>query len=220
MDVALRESSCQPWSVAVTGVTVRPEKLTDLELVLLCQQGSQPHREAFAELMRRYQGHVDKVLYHLAPDWPDRHDLAQEVWIRAYRHLKRLQEPVKFRSWLGRIATNLFYDELRKRRRQQPPLSLDAAIPMQDSEVDWDLPSESPSPHDHLTTQEFYEQLQRAVRDLPQAFRETILLREVQGMAYEEIAEVTGVSLGTVKSRLARARARLQAMLKPYLEGE
>ncbi|MEN9202008.1 MAG: sigma-70 family RNA polymerase sigma factor [Thermostichus sp. DG_1_6_bins_120] len=220
MNVALSDVSYQLWSIPVTDVPVRPEKLTDLELVLLCQQGSQPHREAFAELMRRYQAHVDKVLYHLAPDWHERHDLAQEVWIRAYRHLKRLQEPVKFRSWLGRIATNLFYDELRKRKRRQQPLSLDAPLQLRDTELEWELPSDSPSPHDHLATCEFYEQLHQAVRDLPPAFRQTILLREVQGMAYEEIAEITGVSLGTVKSRIARARARLQSILKPYLDGE
>lgn len=220
MDAALSDISGQRWSVLVKNVPVRPEKLADVDLVLICQQGPQPHREAFAELMRRHQAHVDKVLYHLAPDWQDRHDLAQEVWIRAYRHLKRLQEPAKFRSWLGRIATNLFYDELRKRKRQQQPLSLDAPIQMRDSEMEWELPSESPSPHEHLATCEFYERLHQAVRDLPQAFRQTILLREIQGMAYEEIAEITGVSLGTVKSRIARARARLQSTLKPYLNGE
>jgi RNA polymerase sigma-70 factor (ECF subfamily) len=220
MDAALSNISGQCWSASLRKEPVLLEKLADRELVLLCQQGSRPHREAFAELIRRYQAYVDKVLYHLAPNWPDRQDLAQEVWIRAYRNLKHLQEPAKFRSWLGRIATNLVYDELRKRRRQQQPLSLDASISTQESEMEWELPSSSPSPHDHLATCEFYERLHQAVHDLPEAFRQAILLREIQGMAYEEIAEITGVSLGTVKSRIARARARLQSILKPYLNGE
>ncbi len=199
---------------------LRPEHMSDIELVLVCQQGHPSHRDAFAELMRRHQPHIDRVLYHLAPDWHDRHDLAQEVWIRAFRHLRRLQEPVKFRSWLSRIATNLFYDELRKRKRYQQPLSLDAPIQVRDSELEWELPCDAPSPQDNLATQEFYEQLQQAVRDLPEAFRQTIILREIQGLAYEEIAEITGVSLGTVKSRIARARVRLQLTLKPYLDGD
>ncbi|MFS8868621.1 sigma-70 family RNA polymerase sigma factor [Synechococcus sp. H65.1] len=220
MDAVLDDLSGQRWSASVKDEPVPPEKLADQELVLLCQQRSQPHREAFAELIRRYQAYVDKVLYHLAPSWPDRQDLAQEVWIRAYRNLKHLQEPAKFRSWLGRIATNLFYDELRKRKRQQPTLSLDASISRQESEMEWELPSNSPGPHDHLTTCEFYERLHQAVHDLPEVFRQALLLREIQGMAYEEIAEITGVSLGTVKSRIARARARLQSILKPYLNGE
>lgn len=219
MNMAVSETLTWSASLALNE-TLPPERLSNLELVVLCQQHHPPHREGFAELIRRHQSHVDKVLYHLAPDWNDRRDLAQEVWIRAYRHLRRLQEPVKFRSWLSRIATNLFYDELRKRKRYQQPLSLDAPVQVRDSELEWELPSEAPSPQDHLSTQEFYEQLHQAVRDLPEAFRQTIILRELQGLAYEEIAEITGVSLGTVKSRIARARARLQSTLKPYLDGE
>ena len=69
-----------------------------------------------------------------------------------------------------------------------------------------------------MTTREFYEQLQQAISGLPEAFRTTIVLREIEGMAYEEIAEITGVSLGTVKSRIARARSRLQSQLQTYLE--
>lgn len=219
---ALSQSFTLSWTQASVSLdtSTRPEKLSNVDLVLLCQQGPRPHRDAFAELMRRHQSHVDKILYHLAPDWPDRRDLAQEVWIRAYRHLGRLQDPIKFRSWLGRITTNLFYDELRRRKRVKPPLSLDAPIQVKDAEVEWELPSDILSPQDHLTTQEFYEQLHQAVWDLPETFRQTIILREIQGLAYEEIAELMGVSLGTVKSRIARARARLQTTLKPYLDGD
>lgn len=194
-----------------------PDKLSNYDLILRCQEGFQPDRTAFAELLRRYQAHVDKLLYHLAPDWQDRADLAQEVWIRVYRNIKRLNEPLKFRGWLSRIATNLFYDELRKRKRVSNPVSLDAPRRVDDGEIDWDIVSDYPSPDDNLATREFYEQLRLAIADLPEAFRTTIILREIEGMAYEEIAEITGVSLGTVKSRIARARAKLQSVLQPYL---
>jgi RNA polymerase sigma-70 factor (ECF subfamily) len=160
------------------------------------------------------------LLYHLAPDWEERADLAQEVWIRVYRNIRRLNEPVKFRGWLSRITTNLFYDELRKRKRIAEPMSLDAPRQMKDGEISWELPSDAPSPDDDLTTREFYDQLRKAIADLPEAFRTTIVLREIEGMAYEEIAEITGVSLGTVKSRIARARLKLQSVLQNYLEGE
>lgn len=209
------------WSTAevrVPQTSVSPEKLSNFDLIVRCQAGIQPDRAAFSELLRRYQPHVDRVLYHLAPDWHDRADLAQEVWIRVYRNIKRLNEPMKFRGWLSRIATNLFYDELRKRKRVKHPLSLDAPRKMEDGELDWEVASELPSPDEDLTTQEFYEQLKLAIADLPEAFRTTIVLREIEGMAYEEIAQITGVSLGTVKSRIARARAKLQAMLQSYLD--
>lgn len=150
------------WStveVSLPQAPVQPDKLSNYDLILRTQAASRPDRAAFAELMRRYQSHVDKILYHLAPDWQDRADLAQEVWIRVYRNINRLQEPEKFRGWLSRIATNLFYDELRKRKRVSHPLSLDAPRLLDDGEMDWQIASETPSPDEDLTTREFYEQL-------------------------------------------------------------
>ncbi|MEB3180694.1 MAG: sigma-70 family RNA polymerase sigma factor [Nostocaceae cyanobacterium] len=198
--------------------TVPVEKLPNHDLILRTQAGNRPDSAAFAELMRRYQSQVERVLYHLAPDWHDRADLAQEVWIRVYRNIQRLQEPSKFRGWLSRIATNLFYDELRKRKRSASPLSLDAPRTVDDGEMDWEIAGDAPGPEEELTTREFYEQLREAIADLPEVFRTTIVLREIQGLAYEEIAEITGVSLGTVKSRIARARLRLQSQLQGYLD--
>lgn len=206
-------------SIALQASFVQVNKLSNYDLILQCQAGLRPEKALFAELIRRYHSHVEKVLYHLAPDWTDRADLAQEVWIRVYRHIKRLQEPAKFRGWLSRITTNLFYDELRKRKRVNAPLSLDAPLSVEDGEMDWEIASDDPGPAEEMITREFYDQLREAIADLPEVFRTTIILREIEGMAYEEIAEITGVSLGTVKSRIARARQRLQYQLQTYLEG-
>jgi RNA polymerase sigma-70 factor, ECF subfamily len=210
------------WSVPLSGSkpSACPSDLTNSELVALCQQRLRPDRAIFAELLRRYQGHVDKLLYHLAPDWPDRADLSQEVWIRVYRNIRRLNEPAKFKGWLSRITTNLFYDELRRRKRTRTTLSLDAPLNLEDGSIEWDVPSTDPGPVDTLMTKEFYTHLHQAIADLPEVFRTAIVLREIQGLAYEEIADITGVSLGTVKSRIARARHRLQGDLQPYLGGE
>lgn len=218
----MHQAVALPWSrnqASAETMATKPEQLSNYDLILQCQVGLRPNKAVFAELIHRYQSHVEKILYHLAPDWSDRADLAQEVWIRVYRNLRKLQEPAKFRGWLSRITTNLFYDELRKRKRVSSPLSLDAPRMMDDGEMDWELPSDDPGPAENLATREFYDQLHRAIADLPEVFRTTIVLREIEGMAYEEIAEITGVSLGTVKSRIARARQRLQSDLQPYLEG-
>jgi RNA polymerase sigma-70 factor (ECF subfamily) len=88
----------------------------------------------------------------------------------------------------------------------------------EDNELKWEVASDLPLPDDNLTTVEFYGQLKQAIADLPDTFRTTIVLREIQGLSYEEIAEITKVSLGTVKSRIARARNRLQLLLQPYLD--
>lgn len=216
------ESLPVSWSaveaIAPQASLVQANKLSNYDLILQCQAGIRPGKALFSELIRRYHPHVEKVLYHLAPDWTDRADLAQEVWIRVYRNIKRLQEPAKFRGWLSRITTNLFYDELRKRKRVNPPLSLDAPLNVEDGEIDWEIASDDPGPAEEMITQEFYDQLREAIADLPEVFRTTIVLREIEGMSYEEIAEITGVSLGTVKSRIARARQRLQYQLQTYLE--
>ncbi|MEY2912876.1 MAG: polymerase sigma factor SigG [Cyanobacteriota bacterium] len=217
----MSQSISVSWStVGATypAASVQVDKLSNHDLILRCQVGLRPDRTAFAELLRRHQTQVDRVLYHLAPDWSDRADLAQEVWIRVYRNISRLQEPTKFRGWLSRIATNLFYDELRKRKRVASPLSLDAPRSLEDGEMDWEIAGDTPSPDEQMTTREFYEQLREAIADLPEAFRTTIILREIEGLSYEEIAELTGVSLGTVKSRIARARSRLQTQLQSYLD--
>lgn len=199
-------------------VTLPLTKLTPQELVVRCQAGRTPDRAAFTELLRRYQSHVERIIYHLAPDWDDRADLVQEVWIRVYRNIHKLQDASKFRSWLSRIATNLFYDELRKRKRHQPPLSLDAPLKTQEGEMNWELAASDARPDDRLHTDEFYDQLRQAIANLPETFRTTIVLREIEGLSYEEIAQITGVSLGTVKSRIARARQRLQLELQPHLD--
>ena len=196
------------------------QQLPSPDLVRYCQDNAIVRQLAFAELIRRYQNHVDRLLYYLAPDWRDRADLSQEVWIRVYRNLRRLQEPAKFKTWLSRIITNLFYDELRKRKRFEVSVSLDAPRRLSEGQVDWDIAADEPGPVEQMVTQEFYERLRIAIAELPAIFRTTIVLRELQGLSYEEIAAATNVSVGTVKSRIARARHRLQRLLKRYLEAE
>ena len=208
-------SSSPASSAAITSCAIA--ELSNNELVIRCQNQARKDRLAFEELVSRYQRYVDKLLYHLASDWTDRADLAQEVWIRVYRSIHRLKEPAKFKSWLGRITTNLFYDELRKRKRYKGSVSLDAPRYSSDGQYDWELPSEEPTPADIMMTQEFHDHLKQAMRELPEVFQKTIAMRELQGLSYEEIANLTGVSLGTVKSRIARARQRLQEKLNVYL---
>ncbi|MEO1351204.1 MAG: sigma-70 family RNA polymerase sigma factor [Cyanobacteria bacterium J06635_15] len=211
-----------PWKSAISALTKaqleQVAQASSLELIIRCQRHRRPDQIAFSEMVHRYQAYVEHTLYQLAPDWSDRADLAQEVWIRVYRNIHRLQDPVKFKGWLGRIMTNLFYDELRKRKRYGPSISLDAPIPTVGGQVDWELACGSPSPVETMMTCEFYDKLRGAIVELPEVFRTAIALRELQGLSYQEIAAITGVSLGTVKSRIARARHHLQRPLKRYLD--
>lgn len=189
----------------------------DEELVIACQGGN---REAMECLVKKHQRSVYSLLYQLAPDWSDTSDLAQEVFIRVYKGIRSLRNPKTFRSWLNQIVVNLFYDELRRRPRRLPTVSIDAPIESENGESDLvrEIPDPSLKPDEKSLVQELDQFIRKAMAGLPEQFRTAIVLRELQGLSYEEIAEQIGCELGTVKSRIARARGRLQEVLSPYLE--
>lgn len=191
-------------------------KMANNELVELCKQQDQ---RAFAEIVKRHQRTVHGVLYRLAPDWSDTSDLAQEVFVRMWRCMGQLQNPARFRSWLYRIVMNLFYDELRKRSRELPTSSLDE--PQYDDEPGdhpgRDTADKSAGPEDLCVNAELQGVIHNAMEQLPQQFRVAIVLREINGLSYEEIAAETNVGIGTVKSRIARARAQVRDSIAPFL---
>lgn len=189
----------------------------DSELVIACQAGS---REAMECLVKKHQRSVSSLLYQLAPDWSDTSDLSQEVFIRVYRGIHSLRNPKTFRSWLNQIVINLFYDELRRRPRRLPTVSIDAPIESDSGESDLvrEIPDPSMKPDEISLAQELDHVIKKAMSQLPEQFRTAIVLRELQGLSYEEIAESIGCELGTVKSRIARARGRLQEILSPYID--
>ena len=188
----------------------------DVALIRRCQAGD---RRAFAELVERYQQLVFNLYYRIAPAGVDIDDLAQDAWLKVYNSLPQLQKPEVFRSWLHRVALNTFHDKLRQRGRLD--ISIDEPFGGDEgSDLHLDLPDLGPLPEDRLLDTEWQEHLDQAIRRLPEAFRLAIVMREVQQMSYEEIAEALSINLGTVKSRIARARERLIADLSGYLKGE
>jgi RNA polymerase sigma-70 factor (ECF subfamily) len=190
---------------------------TDAELIVLCQQKDS---RAFEELIKRHQRTVYALLYRLAPDWNDTADLAQEVFIRMWRSIGNLRNPSAFRSWLSQIVTNLFYDELRKRPRQLPTISMDEPLDNEEGNdsTTRDIRDKAAGPDELCQRNELTEIVRQAMTRLPEQFRTAIILREFEGLSYEEIALITHTEIGTVKSRIARARAKIQEMVSPYLK--
>ncbi len=190
---------------------------TDEDLILLCQRKDQ---RAMEELIRRHQRTVFALLYRLAPDWNNTADLAQEVFIRMWRSVGSIRNPKAFQSWLRQIVTNMFYDELRKRPRQLSVISMDE--PMNREEQDEggtrDIQDSSAGPDELCQRQELNNVIRFAMDELPEQFRTAIYLREFEGLSYEEIATITRSEVGTVKSRIARARAKVQQIVTPYLK--
>lgn len=191
--------------------------LSTEDLVLRAQEGKM---SALEELVSRYQKLVYVTLYQLAPERQDINDLTQEVLLRMCRSIKSLRNPKTFKYWLNRIITNLFYDELRKAPRQLKTISLDE--PQYDDSDEQsparDIPDASEMPDKIALNSELDAKIQQAIQNLPEQFRTIIVLREIQGLSYEEIASLTDTNIGTVKSRLARARLKLQEVLEPYLK--
>lgn len=190
---------------------------TDAELVVLSQQKD---TAAFEVLVRRHQRSVYNLLYQLAPDWNNTADLAQEVFIRAWKSIHNLRNPRAFRSWLNQIATNLFYDELRRRPKHMNTISMDEGFENDehDESPTRDIADTSALPDECFQRQELVDAIHNAMAQLPEQFRVAIVLRELQGLSYEEIALLTQSEMGTVKSRIARARTKIQQLLEPYLE--
>ncbi|HHW44029.1 MAG TPA: sigma-70 family RNA polymerase sigma factor [Desulfotomaculum sp.] len=159
--------------------------------------------DAFTDLVCRYEKKVFTAAYRIMGNYSDACDLAQEVFIRVYQALPRFRGDCSFITWLYRITANLCRDELRRQGRQKKN-SLDEMLA---SSAGKSLPvDQCPSPCESLERREFQEIVQGCLNELPEEYRLVLIMREIQGLSYDEIAATLDISLGTVKSRLSRAR--------------
>ena len=194
--------------------TVRQDPETDRqgedsdELVRRARDGDV---ESFNRLVIQHQNAAYGLAYRFLRTREAAEDVTQEAFLRAYKNLHRFRGG-RFRSWLLRIVANAARDELRRRKRR-PQRSLDQARDDPDA-VPLDPPDPGPSPEDVTLQGELRRVLERALGELPDDWRLVVLLSDVHGLSYQEVAESTGVALGTVKSRLSRARARLRELLR------
>lgn len=186
------------------------------ELIQKCQEGD---RDAFVELVRTHQNMLFSILYRMLPDQNDLEDIAQEVWLKVYQSIRKLKTPAAFRSWLHRIAMNTFRDRMRQKGYQNV-FSLDEALETDSGDnIKFELESPGLLPEEELLKAEWQQYLEDAIQQLPPSHRAIIIMREVQGMSYDEIGFALEISLGTVKSRIARAREKLLNTLEAYLKG-
>jgi RNA polymerase sigma-70 factor (ECF subfamily) len=173
---------------------------------------------AFTELVLRYQTRLLNFIYRTIGDRERAEDLVQEVFVRVHRHLARFDQSKKFSTWIYTIASNLAKNELRNRSRN--PLVLFQTIKKQWEADHRPLQFEDSSarPDDLFRRRHLRELVEWSVAQLPEHHRVVFVLRELEGKSYEEIAEITGCNLGTVKSRLNRARNNFAAIIAPHLD--
>jgi len=173
---------------------------------------------AFQELVERYQTRLLNFIYRTIGDREKAEDLVQEVFIRVYRHIHRFDRTKKFSTWVYTIASNLAKNELRNRSRN--PLVLYQTIKGNWDEDDRPLQFEDPSarPDDMFRKRHLRALVEETVARLPEHHRQVFVLRELEGKSYEEIAEITDCNLGTVKSRLNRARTAFASIIEPKID--
>jgi len=191
----------------------RPPKETqdDRDLVERARRGD---REAFGALVRRYQDRAFNLAYQMVRNREEALDVAQEAFARAYASLPTFKGDATFITWLHRIVVNLAIDSLRRMQRGGTATYDDTrAMPEEGGD---DLPA-ADDPAAALEMRQVRELLARGIAKLPPAQRAVLLLREVEGLSYEEISRDVGCNLGTVMSRLFYARRRLRQVLKAHL---
>ena len=192
-------------------------RLDEEELLERCRRGD---LEAFNTVVASYQGQVYNLCLRMLGSPPAAEDAAQDAFLSAYRKVGSMRGP-SARSWLLRIAANTCIDELRRRKRR-PQVSLDLPVPSEEGGRPIDLPDPAAGPERLAVRHELWRALQEELLQLPEDQRLAVILCDVQGLSYEEIAATMGGSLGTVKSRISRGRARLREALrrKPELFGD
>ncbi len=178
---------------------------------LLVERAKRGDVEAFEQLISQYQRKVYNFAYRQTGNHEDASDVAQEAFIRAYSSLPEFRGDSSFATWLFRIVNNACLDELRKRKRKRVT-SLDEPLALEDGEMDRQLAvaDSDSSPEQALEREEIQRAVQQSINELDEEYRVVIVMRDIQGYSYNEIADTLGINLGTVKSRLNRARNALK----------
>jgi RNA polymerase sigma-70 factor (ECF subfamily) len=210
-DVALKQAGAR------TGVSVR-EQLRALDDNAVVSAFLTGEERAFQEIVERYQTRLLNFVYRTIGDREKAEDLVQEVFIRVYRHLHRFDMTKKFSTWIYTIASNLAKNELRNRSRNPLVLFQTLRKNTQDEDRPLQFEDHQSRPDDLYRKRHLRALVEEATAKLPEHHREVFVLRELEGKSYEEIAEITDCNLGTVKSRLNRARNSFAEIIEPWLK--
>ena len=194
------------------------KKLKDKTLEELIRLAQQDNIDALEELVKRNQDSVYASFYYLSSNCEDILDLTQEALLKMARNIKKLKEPSKFKAWLNQIVSRLFYDYIRSKNRKLQTVPIDKKEDEQNDKFNvTDVPCKECTPEESSLNTELNCIIERSIHKLPDSFKLAIVLREFQGLSYEEIAQITNTNVGTVKSRISRARTKLQEDLKAYI---
>jgi len=175
-------------------------------------------KAAFNELVLRYQHRLFNFTYRFLGSATDAEEVVQEAFLKAYRGIARFRSEAKFSTWLFQITKNLAINRYHRRRRRPLDRFLSLVTAREEDGPVLELPNEDDSPDDSLLRGERRAVLEAAIKKIDPTYRTALVLRDVEGLDYAEIAEILEVPVGTVKSRIHRARSRVQTLITPYME--
>lgn len=177
----------------------------------LIRQAKSGNLKAYEEIIGLYEKKVFSTIYYMVKNDNEVEDIAQEVFIKIYKNLGNFKEESSLYTWIYRITVNVCIDELKKRKKV---VCLDEKIDTKDGEVELQLSDDSKSPTDIAEDNDLKDKLEKCIKKLPESQRMMIILRDIKGFTYMEIAEIMKMNLGTVKSKINRARASLKELLE------
>ena len=183
-----------------------------MDETILIQKSQGGDLDAFEQLLLRYEKKVYTIAYKYMGNAEDASDLAQEALIKAYQSIGTFRGESSFGTWIGRITANKCLDELRKRKKLQTT-SLDEELELEEGSVQKEIVSERDTPEQHTIRQETVHYVQQKLQQMKEEYRMVLVLRELEGHSYEDIADMLNCSLGTVKSRISRARNYLKELV-------
>ena len=188
-------------------------ELSDEDVMERCAMGSEA---AFRALVQRYRTRIMNLVCRFINDRDRAEEISQEVFLRVFRNRERYRKSGKFSTWIFTIAVNLTKNEIRSRVRHKGTFSLDA-MEEDSSGQGMTFPDSKPLPDEDLTAHEIGQKVAEALRKIPARYREAVVLRDVEGLSYEEVGQILKIPGGTVRSRINRARLMLKERLKPHL---
>jgi RNA polymerase sigma-70 factor, ECF subfamily len=199
-----------------TEATAAQPDVPELDLVKRCQKGDS---EAFDELVTRYRTRVFGMVYNMVHNEQDAWDLAQDSFLKAWKSIGRFRGKSSFYTWLYRIVMNVTIDWIRKKQIKGSGAEFDDAIQLKEIDpASRTVPKQDALPSEKMEQGEIRAQIDRAIAQLSPEHRAVILMKEIEDMQYNEIAETLGCSIGTVMSRLFYARKKLQNLLRDVYE--
>jgi RNA polymerase sigma-70 factor (ECF subfamily) len=191
-------------------------ELSDEDVMERCAMGSEA---AFRALVQRYRTRIMNLVCRFINDRDRAEEISQEVFLRVFRNRERYRKSGKFSTWIFTIAVNLTKNEIRSRVRHRGTFSLDA-MEEESGGQGVSFPDSKPLPDEDLNANEIGRKVAEALHKIPARYREAVVLRDVEGLSYEEVGQILRIPGGTVRSRINRARLMLKERLKPYLSLE